>query len=142
MLAANSPDCLHNLQEQWAGASKMRDRMKMLLAATFTGGAFTGPALGGIVYNLPLLLAYDVLGQVLRALRDQGEFECKSNFLGPLVEASKTRIPWIDWQKIRTGVDLRNAVAHDGALHEARVCWDAMEAVESQLFSWGIIPAA
>jgi hypothetical protein len=82
------PDCLTNLQEEWTGVSKMRDRMKMLLAATFTGGAFTAPALGGIVYNLPLLLAYDVLGQVLRALRDQGEFACKSSFLGPLVEAS------------------------------------------------------
>ena len=136
------PDCLRNLKEEWAGVSKMRDRMKMLLAATLAGGAFTAPALGGVVYNLPLLLAYDVLGQALRDLRDQGEFACKSNFLGQLVEASKTRISWLDWQKVRDGVHLRNTVAHDGALHEAKVCWDAIAAVENQLSSWGIIHLA
>jgi hypothetical protein len=100
-----------------------------------------GP-LAGIVYNLPLLQAYDVLAQALRALRDQGEFSCKGHFLGQLVEASKTSIPWLDWKTIRDGVDLRNAVAHDGALHETPVCLNAIAAVEEQLSSWGIIPSA
>jgi len=110
------PDTLTRLRAEWAGVTKMIERMKMLLAGTFAGGAFTAPALGGIVYNLPLLLAFDVLAQTLRALRDQNEFKCRSDSLGRLLEAGKGTVSWVDWQAIRTGVDLRNAVAHAGKI--------------------------
>jgi len=73
-------ESIKRVQEEWAGVSKMRARMQMLLAATFAGGAFTAPALGGIVYNLPLLQAYDVLAQALRALRDQGSSPARDTF--------------------------------------------------------------
>ena len=133
------PDTLTRLRAEWAGVTKMIERMKMLLAGTFAGGAFTAPALGGIVYNLPLLLAFDVLAQTLRALRDQNEFKCRSDSLGRLLEAGKGTVSWVDWQAIRTGVDLRNAVAHDGVLHNAKICWNAISAVETELLSWGVV---
>lgn len=136
------PRDLRRLQAEWVGVQRMRDRMKLLLAATFTGGAYTAPALGGVVYNLPLLLAFDVLGQVLTVLRDQGSFVCRSGHLGPLVDAAKPGLTWVDWQKIRDGVRRRNEVAHDGILHDAKSCNADIEAVSNQLVAWGVIAAA
>ena len=44
--------------------------MKTLVVVTFATGAITGPALAGVVYNLPLLLAFDVLQQTLAKARE------------------------------------------------------------------------
>jgi hypothetical protein len=130
---------LARLKAGWAGFSAMRERMGILVAGTFVGGAFTAPALAGVVYNLPLLLAYDVLADVLRASRKQGDFRCKSAFLGPMMKASRNELDWVDWDVLRNGVDLRNAVAHDGALHDAGTCATAMDAVQRQLEAWKVL---
>jgi hypothetical protein len=134
-------NALSSLQAEWLGVRRMRDRMKLLLVSTFAGGAFTAPALGGVVYNLPLLLAFDVLGQVLTALKDQGTFNCRNNHLGPLVDAAKATLPWLDWQQIRDGVRRRNEVAHDGKLHDAQSCNADITAIGEQLVAWGVIDA-
>ena len=60
---------LTTLRADWQGVRRMRDPMRLLCMATFAGGVITAPALGGVVYNLPLLLAFDVLRSVLRQLR-------------------------------------------------------------------------
>jgi hypothetical protein len=135
-------DTLSTLQNEWTGVRRMRDRMRLLLAATFTGGAYTAPALSGILYNLPLLLAFDVLGQVLIALRAQGDLICDTSRLGHLVDAAKEALPWLDWQETRDGVRRRNQVAHDGILHDAELCVAQITAVERQLVAWGVIDAA
>jgi len=119
----------------------IQNGMKVLLAATFAGGAFTAPALGGVVYSLPLLLAFDALGQVLTVLRDQGAFVCHSSQLGPSVDAAKPPVPWLDWQGVRDGVRRRNEVAHDGILHDAKSCNTDIEAIGNQLVAWGVINA-
>ena len=135
------PSELTRLQTEWAGVQRMRDRMKLLLTATFASGAFTAPALGDVVYNLPLLLAFDVLRQVLVALKDEGAFTCRTSQLGPLVDAAKSALPWRDWQEIRDGVRRRNEVAHDGMLHNAKSCNKDIEAVGHELVAWGVIDA-
>ena len=134
-------DALTQVQSEWAGVRRMRDRMKLLLMATFAGGAFTAPALSTVVYNLPLLLAFDVLNQVLMQLRDEGQFSCSRNQLGPLVDASKIPLPWLDWQAVRDGVRRRNEVAHDGVLLDSTVCLSEISRIEQQLVAWRIIAA-
>jgi hypothetical protein len=65
---------LSEIQLDWAGVIAMRKRLQRLVPATFAQGAFTAPALAGVVYNLPLLHAFGVLNQTLVALRDAGRF--------------------------------------------------------------------
>src|SRR5687768_11439963 len=56
------------------------------------GGAITGRALADVLYNLPVLLAFDVLTQTLLAMRDEGTFACPRNQLGPLMDSAQTAV--------------------------------------------------
>lgn len=93
------------------------------------------------MYNLPLLLAFDVLGQVLREARKQGCFACKRGTLGDLMDAAKTTLVWIDWDELRAGVHRRNGIAHDGELFSANICGKDIENIQGQLVAWGVIGA-
>ena len=115
--------------------------MKTLVVVTFATGAITGPALAGVVYNLPLLLAFDALQQTLAKARDEKLFQCSRNQLGNLMESSKSCLPWNDWSALRDGVRRRNEVAHDGQLFDAKQCLLDISNVEAQLHAWGITEA-
>src|SRR5262245_633686 len=120
-----TPTTIEHLRTEWAGVVKMQKRMKTLVVVTFTGGALTAPTLRQVLYNLPLLLAFDVLRQTLA--RANGKYDFLSSrrrqpTLGALMDAAKERLPWCDWLELRDGVRRRNAVAHDGQLFEAKQC--------------------
>lgn len=133
---------LEALQVEWAGAVRMRERMKLLVTATFAGGAFTAPTLANVIYNLPLLLAFDVLKQVLLQAREDGRFTCSRGQLGPLMDSAKVALPWIDWESLREGVRRRNEVAHDGELFESTQCLQDIANIEAQLVAWNVIRPA
>jgi hypothetical protein len=137
-----SPTAVADLRSEWAGVVNMRKRMRLLVVATFAGGAITGPALAGVVYNVPLLLAFDVLRQTLAWARDEKLFACSRRQLGDLMDCSKDYLPWTAWGALREGVRRRNAIAHDGQLFEAKQCLQDIANVEAQLLTWGIIEAA
>jgi hypothetical protein len=139
MLLANAAT-IAMLQSEWDGVARMRERMKMLVAGTAGFGALVmAPAVSKVVYNLPLLLAIDVLRQSLWEARDAGLFACRSQNVTPLMIASQASIHWIDWHQMKDAVDRRNEVAHDGKLFDAKQCWDDIDHVERQLRAWGII---
>jgi hypothetical protein len=92
-----------------------------------------------IAYNLPLLLAFDAMHGALLAARNAGHFACGNDYLGPLMDAARSHLPWIDWQALRDGVRRRNRVAHDGELYGADQCIEDVQRVEAQLVAWGII---
>lgn len=101
---------LEELAVEWEGVRKMRAQMQVLVTTTFVGGGFTAPALASVLYNLPLLLAFDVLRQVLLQLHREGKFASASRNLGPLMDASKNDLPWLDWGSLRQGATKRNQV--------------------------------
>jgi len=129
---------METLQSEWAGVIKMRDRMQKLTTFSFAAGVPSSAT--GVVYNLPVLLAFDVLGHVLRAARGEGLFACKSNHPGPLMEYAKTAFLWLDWDELRAGVRRRNEIAHNGQLFDGARCLHDIENVEKQLMEWGLIP--
>lgn len=131
----------NELRDEWNGVLKMRDRMKLLVTATFAGGAITAPALAKVLYNLPLLLAFDVLRQVLIKGRDEALFSCKSDKLGTLMDCSKDSLIWNNWGEIRDGVRRRNKIAHDGQLFDAPQCIQDISNIENQLVEWDLIDA-
>jgi len=140
-MVTDTPE-LENLRQEWAGVRRMLQRVQSLCLTTFADAAIAATALPKIVYNLPLLLAFDVLRQVLRQLRNEGKFTCPQSQLGSLVEASKAALPWLDWQAVRDGVHRRNGVAHDGELFDSDTCLADITRIEQQLFAWGVIDAA
>ena len=134
-----SPAVVAELRNEWAGVVSMRDRMQLLVVATFGGGAITGVALQHVLYNLPLLLAFDVLKQALEAARAEKVFTCRLRQLGDLMECAKSTLDWKDWTSLREGVRRRNEVAHDGKLFDGKQCLADIDNVEAQLRSWQVI---
>lgn len=136
MALISNGDELKKLASDWEGAEKMRDRMQKPV-----GGAFAGLAQGTVpdaLYNLPLLLAFDVLRGALRVVKKEGRFTSERNSLGSLMKAAEKAIPWIDYKALRKGMKRRNAVAHDGELFPADVCLRDIANVSAQLRAWGI----
>ncbi len=120
----------------------MRERMRHLVLSTFAFDAKKSPAFGDILYNLPFLLAFDVLKQVLLQARDEGRFTGSRPQLGDLIDSAKNSLPWIDWQCLREGVKRRNEVVHDSKLFGDLQCLQDIAHIEVQLLAWGIINAA
>lgn len=135
------PDVVTELRLEWAGAVAMRERMRTLIIVTFATGRITATPLRSVLYNLPMLLAFDVLRQVLCAARDEGCFSCRSDHLGKLMEDAKGAISWVDWDRLRAGVRRRNEIAHDGTLFTSDQCIGDIESIREQCVAWGIIDA-
>jgi hypothetical protein len=137
-----NPTSLATLREEWQGVVRMREHMRHLVLSTFAFDVRISPAFGHILYNLPLLLAFDVLNKVLLQARDEGRFISSGHRLGELIESAKSSVPWVDWQCLREGVKRRNEVTHNGKLFGDIQCLQDIADIESQLVDWGILRAA
>ncbi len=137
-----SPEAVAELQEEWAGVVKMRDQMKTVVTVTFAGGALTGTRLRSIIFNLPLLLAFDVLKQTLAKAKAEKLFKCKGDSLGALMDCAGQTLEWTNWKKMDEAKDRRNEIAHDGALFDQKQCLKDIDSIENQLSAWKIIDAA
>ena len=130
------------LQAEWEGVVRMRERMRHLVLSTFAFDAARSPAFGDVLYNLPLLLAFDVLEQVLLQARADGRFADSGRRLGNLMDSAKTALPWIDWQCLREAVKRRNEVKLHRKLFGDVQCLQDIADIEAQLIAWGVITAA
>jgi hypothetical protein len=92
-----------------------------------------------MLYNLPFLLAFDLLKQVLMQESDEDKFTGFLPELGDLMDSAKTSLTWVNWQCLREGVKRQNEVAHSGKLFGDIQCLQDIAYIESQLASWGII---
>jgi len=90
-------------------------------------------------YNLPLVLAYAVLDEVLDALIAQGVFSCKSWMLGAKMAASKAALPWQNYALVDQGKTARNDLAHEAKLADKAQCLKFVDAIELELKAWGVI---
>ena len=136
MAVISNGDELTKLCRDWEGAVRMRDRLQKQAGGASTGRAAV--ASPDAIYNLPLLLAFDVLRGALRAIKKEGRFSSEGNGLGSLMKAAANAIPWVDYKALRKGVKRRSAVARDGELFPAAVCLKDIENVSAQLRAWGI----
>ncbi len=129
-----------NVRLSWLGTEKLRTK---LTASAFASGGVLGGrfpfALIDVAHNLPFVQAYGVLNDVLEQLRDEGHFQCKSRFLGPLVKASQHSLPWQDFAFIDGGVAKRNDVAHRAKILKRTECWKYIKAIKVELCAWKVI---
>jgi len=128
---------LIKFQSDWDGVGKMFERMRRLVVGTFAGGGLpTSRGLAKVVYNLPVLLAFDLLKDVVEKVRDEGKIVWPTQ---KLWEGAQIALPSKDWDELMAGVKRRNKIAHDGELFECSICCKDIKNVQEQLVTWGII---
>lgn len=131
---------LQNLANAWRDVRSRQDFMKRHLLGSMGGiGSLPSIFLADPVYNLVLLYAFAVLDEVLRQLRDEGNFSSKTTKLGDLMHSSKTILPWLDFNLVDMGRERRNEIAHHSATIPRGECWQYIDAIETELKSWQIV---
>src|ERR1043165_2834591 len=132
-----NPSALSTLQSEWQGVVRMRERIRHLVVSTFAFDSTQSPTFGDVLYNLPLVLAFDVLTKTLLFARDEHKFSGSSSQLDELMDAAKAALSWLDWQYLREGVKRRNEIAQNAKLYGDLQCLLYIARIEDQLSAWG-----
>jgi len=105
------------------------------------GGAFINETPPESFYNLPFLLAYAILDQVLTELIDQESIQCKQKkpLLGDKMAASLNVLPWQNYTLIEDGKTARNELAHEARLLTKNDCFAYIDAIETELKAWDVL---
>jgi len=91
-------------------------------------------------YDLPFVLAYAVLDQVLQAYETAGLFTCrKYPTLGSRMEASRSCLSWIAYDVIWHGKEARDELAHEAKLLGRPDCMTYIDAIEVEMKEFGIL---
>lgn len=93
-------------------------------------------------YNLPLVLAYGVLDQVLSDFMEKGLFPSpnrKRPLLGDKMIASRHHLQWRNYEFVEQGKNARNNLAHEGYLLGKFQCLEFIDAIENELNGWGVL---
>ena len=130
---------LAEIRESWMGVEALRGRLRAALLGSFAQGGSFAIFAADAAHNLPFVHACAVLNDVLEELASQGQFACKSIFLGKLLTASEKNLPWKDFALIKEGAERRNGVAHRGEILPRSDCWKYVDAIKEQLVAWGIL---
>jgi len=136
----SDPVAHSELRTAWEGVKILRDRIQRSALAGFATAGLPQPFLADVSYNPPFIHAFAVLNDVLLQLRDEGHFGCKTIFLGGLVDASASVLPWLDLGLIKQGIDKRNDVAHRGVMLPRKECWKYIDTIYAQLVAWRVLP--
>ena len=129
------------LQTEWQDVIRMRERMDQLVISMFASDPITSPVFGNILYNLPFLLAIEVLKQALLQLGKVGQWMDPRYPLRDLMDRAENSVAWIDWQCLRENAERGNELACYGRLFGDEQCLQGIAAIEAQLLAWGVIPA-
>lgn len=134
---------LASVEQQWIAIRKFcRDSHR---------GAIVGGGLGGAsyiietppdeFYNLPFVLAFAVLDDVLEQMIVEGVFSCTGARppLGKKMEKSKGNLPWKNYAAVALAKDERNDLAHSAILQSKAECLRIVSLIEDELKGWNVI---
>jgi len=131
---------LADIRAQWNAVRKLASRGAT--GAQIPGGSYINfPPKDPRFYNLPFLLAYATLEQVLE------EFACEGTIPPPKekptlhtrMHASQSHLPWQSFATVDDGKTRRNALAHDATLLSEEECLHYIYTIEDELVAWSII---
>jgi len=131
------PQIKSEIVKEWNGVRKLQQ--SFITKHLLPGYGIINEFIPDEFHNLPFVLAFAVLDEVLTQLRDQGDFKCKSSFLGPKMEASQSHLPWQNYDLVNSGKKARNRLAHDATLLAKADCIKYIDTIEIELRAWGII---
>jgi hypothetical protein len=128
---------LSAISQQWKAVRKLCHSSHRQY---IVGGAVINETPPSESYNLPFVLAYAVLDQVLAELINEGTFQCAGRAqLGGRMEASKNVLPWQNYKHITNGRNDRNDLAHEAKLLDKNKCFEYIDAIETELKAWGVL---
>lgn len=92
-------------------------------------------------FNLPVVLAFSLLDEVLGSLADQSAYKLKKPraTLGEKMQASRVDLQWRDFSRVNAAKEQRNDLAHRGVLISKAECLKIVEAIGAELKCWGAI---
>jgi hypothetical protein len=91
-------------------------------------------------FNLPLVLAYAVLDQVLSELVEQRTIPRPAKRqLGARMTVSLSVLAWLDYALVDKGREARNALAHEAVLLSKPDCIRYVDAIGAELDGWGML---
>ena len=102
------------------------------------GGAFINETPPDSFYNLPLVLAYCALDDVMEAAIDQKLFACKRRGLEARMAASMGSLNWKNYALVDTGRKARNDLAHRAIILNRERCLELIGAIEIEFKAWGL----
>ena len=133
---------LAEIRDSWDGVEGLRDKLQAALIGPPAIGASFAIFAADAAHNLPFIHACALLNDVLEQLEREGHFRCGSIFLGALLRASKTRLPWKNFPVIDEAVASRNAIAHRAEVLARADCWRFIDAIREELLSWRILESS
>jgi hypothetical protein len=132
-----NPKGASKVRIEWQGADKMRTRMVRHVLGGFMGLRQLG--LPDAIYNLPLLLAVEVLKKTLQRAKAQYGFESDSWSFADLMAGSRAVLTYENYSALWAAMQRRNAIAHNGELFPAQVCLEDIANIEKQLYAWQLV---
>jgi len=133
----NDQNVQSDISQQWKTVKKLCTNGQM---EYMVNGMIINQIQASESCNLPFVLAYAVLDQVLGELMIQGEFQCKGRKqLGDKMIASENILPWQYYGNITNGRIDRNALAHETKLLHNDKCIEYINAIEEELKAWKIL---
>jgi len=130
---------LGSLVREWESVRLTLALVKSNMNGALSAGGSTRFA--DLSYSLVLPFAFSVLQEVLVELRDEGIFSCDSGLLEPLMQCSRTSLPWVDYRTIRIGSEVMSDFARNQKIPATAMTWKYIDAIEAQLVAWNIFPA-
>ncbi|MCH7626649.1 MAG: hypothetical protein IIC83_12060 [Chloroflexi bacterium] len=129
---------LIQLRREWNGVRDRQESFRKNVVFAFASGAMNTGNLAGPIYSLLLLYAFATLQNVLLEIRDQGTFSSRAE-LGELFKGSRSILPWIDYDLVDEGRDMRNKIAHSNFILPPKESFHYIDAIEAELRAFGIV---
>ena len=133
------PKILASIRSQWRVVKRFSESSHAQYLSPC--GAYINETPPESFFNLPLILAFSVLDQVLKELIQQGSVPRPSGrgFLGEKMQTARSAIAWQNYDYIERGKVQRNAIAHDGNLLDRATCLAFINAIEIELCAWRVL---
>ena len=134
------PSTLADIQAKWSAIRVLASK-GMTGAQLPSGSYIIFPQKDPRYFNLPLLLAYSALEQVLEQLAYEGTVPAPSGrpTLHARLLAAQNSLSWTSFATIDEGRQRRNELAHDAALLNEQECLRFIGAIEIELIAWRIV---
>jgi len=136
------PITLQEVHDSWETVRDSRNILVGNLNVASIVGRPQSPQFRDLCFNLLMIVAFSVIEDVLRQLRDEGCFSCKDNRMNSLMKASEHKLPWVAFGLVDDGREHRNKSAHKRVFLKQDECLKYVAAIETELVAWSILPSA
>jgi hypothetical protein len=130
-------NCLDDLRREWHSVRKLEAELCAFASGAFASGAWFVPY--DTIYALLLPFGFSALENTLQQMRDEQLFASKSTRLQNMMEASRSRIAWADYDAVDRGRDVRNKLTHEQVIPLSADTFRILDEIERELIGWAVL---